>query len=378
MVDAKQDSIVAGMAGVSLQGSKLDKPPTYTAENSIANNKDPELQWYLEVFQNESGETFAQLFDILMRRNDMVEEHVHQQIRALPASGGERKTQLAIAMMELRLEQAWLQSQKETYLAYPDERGPVREGVLSKVMGIIKSGGMARRYFAAEHYMESADRPQLGKEFDSEMLQAPLRAYQRENPPTPLGEFRWQELKQKYAEKVQQREQQDVYWRVKAEAARIASEGKRAEDQVNREKKYAEDAVNWLKKYEEESAEWQQKYEEESARWQKQIDDDTAKWQREFDEEKDMWQKKAKEEHARWQKKEVEDLARWQKQDAEYLAKWQKKDAEAMAKWRIKNTEDLVKWHAKEAQDRQRSMAKQSADHIGFAEEVASKTQERD
>ncbi|KAG0025130.1 hypothetical protein BGZ82_010205 [Podila clonocystis] len=364
------------MAGVSIQGSKSDEPPAYSSVNTADNTKDPELRWYLEVFQNENGETFAQLFDIFMRRNDMVEEHVHQQIRALPASGRERKTQLAIAMMELRLEQVWLQSQKETYLAYPDEREPIREGVLLKVMGIIKSRNIARRYFAAEQHMESADCPQLGNKFDSEMLQAPLQAYQRDNPSTPLGEIRWHELKQEYAEEVQWREQQDAYWRVKAEVARSAAEGKRVEDQANREKKYAEDAAKWHKKYEEESARLQQQYEEESVRWQKQIDDNTAKWQMEFEEEQAKWQKQAIEEHAKYQKKVADDMARWQKQDAEYLAKWQKKDAEALARQRIKNAEDFAKSRTKEAQDRAWSRAQEAADRVGSPSGGSFKTKE--
>ncbi|KAG0341253.1 hypothetical protein BG000_009703 [Podila horticola] len=362
IVDAKQDSIVADMAGVSLQGSHSEKPPTYTAEKSAAINKDPELQWYLEVFQNESGETFAQLFDILMRRNDMVEEHVHQQIRALPASGRERKTQLAIAMMELRLEQAWLQSQKETYLAYPDERGPVRERVLSKVMGMIKSQDMARKYFAAKRFMESAYHSQTGSEFDPEILKFPLQTYQRDNPPTPLGEIRWQELEQEYAEEIREKEQRDAYWRAKAEEARRAIEGKLLDDETCRRRKFKEDVAKWHKKYEEDAAMRRKQYEDKAAKWQKQMEEDTVKRQKELEDQQTIWLKRDAEEYTRWQKKEAEDFARWEKQDAEYLAKWQKKDVELLAKQRIKITEDVAKSRVREAHDRAKLRTKETTD----------------
>ncbi|KAG0353791.1 hypothetical protein BG005_006936 [Podila minutissima] len=362
MTICSSTSITAGMTGVSTQGSKLDEMPVYTSDNLAANAKDPELQWYLKVFQNESGETFAQLFDILMRRNDMVEEHVHQQIRALPASGRERKAQLAIAMMELRLEQAWLQSQKETYLAYPDEREPIREGVLSKVMGIIKSRDMARKYFAAKRFMESAHHSQHGSEFDSEMLKFPLQIYQKVNHSTPLGEIRWQELEQKYAEDSRQREQQDAFWRAKAEEARRAAEGKLLDDEACRRKKYEEDAAEMKKKYEEDAAKRMKQYDENAAKLQKQMEEDTAKRQRGLEDQQDMWLKRNAEEYARWQKKEAEDFARWEKQDAEYLAKWQKKDAELLAEQRIKITEDVAKSRARLAQDRARLRTKEVAD----------------
>lgn len=378
--DPEQASIVADMARFSLQGLKSDQPPAYapsqeqqqqlvkdenpSTSNSASNDKDPELRWYLDVFRNESGESFAQLFDILMRRNDMVEEHIHRQIKVLPASDRERKANLAIAMLELRLEQSWLQSQKQTYLAHPEERETIHEGVVLKVTGIIQSRDLARKHFALEQYMESADRPQLGSELHSEMLQSSLQVYQRDNPSTPLGEIRWQELKGEYSEDIQQKKKQDAYWRVKAEAAKRAAEGKRTSDLANKDKRYAEDAAEWHTKYEEESAKWQKQYEEESTKWQKQIDEDTVKWQKDFEEQQAMWRKQAMEEHVRYQKKEAEDLARWQKQDAEYMAKWQKKDAEALARQRIKNAEDFVKSRAREAQDRARSRVKEAAERV--------------
>ncbi|KAF9279103.1 hypothetical protein BGZ74_002930 [Mortierella antarctica] len=367
MTICSSTSITAGMTGVSTQGSKLDEMPVYTSDNSAANAKDPELQWYLEVFQNESGETFAQLFDILMRHNDMVEEHVHQQIRALPASGRERKAQLAIAMMELRLEQVWLQSQKETYLAYPDEREPIREGVLSKVMGIIKSRDMARKYFATKRLMEWAQNSQLGSEFDPEMLKFLLQIYQRDNHPTPLGEVRWQELEHEYAEDIRQREQQDAYWRAKAEEARRAAEGKLLDDEACRRKKYEEDAAKRQKKYEEDAATRRKQIEDNAAKWHKQMEEDSAKRQRELEDRQNMWLKRDAEEYARWQKKQAEDFARWEKQDAEYLAKWQKKDVELLAKQRIRITEDVAKSRAKEAQDRVKLRTNEATDRAESA-----------
>ncbi|KAF9215334.1 hypothetical protein BGZ59_001654 [Podila verticillata] len=377
MADPEQASVIADMASVSLQGLKSDQLPIYapsleqqqrlvedenpSTSNSTSNNKDPELRWYLEVFLNESGESFAQLFDILLRRNDMVEEDIHRQIKALPASDGERKVNLAIAMMELRLEQSWLQSQKDTYLAYPAEREAVREGVVLKVMGIIQSRDLARKYFATERLMESAGG--LGSELDSEMLQFSLRTYQRDNPSTPLREIRWQELKQEYTEEARQREKQDAYWRAKAEEFRRAAEGKMIEDESYRRKKYEEDVAKWQKKYEEDAAKRKKKYEEDAALWQKKLEEDAVKWERELEEEKTKWLKQDAEEYAKWQKKEAEDFARWQKQDAEYLAKWQKRDVEILAKQRIKITEDVAKSRARDAQDRAKLRTKEAADH---------------
>ncbi|KAG0095990.1 hypothetical protein BGZ93_005148 [Podila epicladia] len=364
MTISPSTSITADMAGVSIQGSKADDTPAYTSNNSAANAKDPELQWYLEVFQNESGETFAQLFDILMRRNDMVEEHVHRQIRALPATATsrDRKAQLAIAMMELRLEQVWLQSQKETYLAYPDEREPIQEGVLSKVMGIIKSRDMARKYFAAKRLMEWAQNSQPDSEFDPDMFNFPLQIYQNDNPTTPLGEFLWQELEQEYAEDIRHREQQDAYWRAKAEEVRRSAEGKLLDDEACRRKKYQEDAIKRQKKCEEDAATRREQIEDNVAKWQKQMEEDSAKRQRELEDRQNVRLKRDAEEYARWQKKEEEDFARWEKQDAEYLVKWQKKDAELLAKQRIKIIEDMAKSRAKEAQGCVKLRTKEATD----------------
>ncbi|KAG0028076.1 hypothetical protein BGZ81_005030 [Podila clonocystis] len=319
-------SITANMASVSPRGSKLNELSACISDSSAANTKDPELRCYLEVFQNENGEAFAQLFDILMRRNDMVEEHVHRQITSLSASGGERKTQFAIALMELRLEQAWLQSQKETYFAYPDEREPIREGVLSKIMSMIKSRDIARKYFAAKRFMESAQHSQLGNEFYPEKLKFPLHIYQRDNPSTALGDIRWQELEPEYAEEIQQKEQQDAYWRTKAEEARRVVEGKLLDDEACRRKKYEEDVARWHKKYEEEAAKRGKQYEDNAAKWQKRMEEDSNKRQKELEDQQTIWLKQDAEEYARWQKKEAEDFARWERQDAEYLAKWQKNE----------------------------------------------------
>ncbi|KAF9371985.1 hypothetical protein CPB97_001553 [Podila verticillata] len=359
---AKQAPIVAGMAGISLQEPKSNNPPAYSSVHaetgegssittSTKSDKDPELQWFLDIFQNAKGETFAKLFDLLTRRNDQAEEHIHRQVKTLPAGNSERKTQLALELLELRMGHYWLQERKKRFLADPKEQEYIREEVMVKIMGMTKKRDPQRNT----------------SELDTRVQQSPEQTYEEYNPSTPLGEIQWQEPKLENTDEIRLGEQDSRYWRSKVEEAARETKQKLIEDEAMRRKKYAEDAAKWKKQYEETAAKWKKQHEENAAKWQKQIEEDSAKWQKKLQEDQVVWMKQDAEEYARWQKKDADDFARWQKQDAEYLAKWQKKDVAVLAQRRIKATEDVVKLRAKEARDLASSRAKEIADRVGSA-----------
>ncbi|KAF9395720.1 hypothetical protein CPC16_007235 [Podila verticillata] len=360
--NAKQAPIVAGVASISLQEPKSNNASAYSSvhaetgeESSITtstkNDKDPELQWFLDIFQNAKGETFSKLFDLLTRRNGQAEEHIHRQVKTLPAGNSERKTQLALDLLELRMAYYWLLERKKRFLSDPKAQESIREEVLVKIMGMT----------------QKRDSQRNTSELDTRVQHPPQQTYQEHNPSTPLEEIQWQEPGLEYADEIRLGEQDSRYWRSKAEETAREAKRKLIEDEAMRRKKYAEDAAKWKKQYEEAAASWKKQHEENSTKWQKQIEEDAAKWQKKLQEDQALWMKQDAEEYARWLKKDADDFARWQKQDAEYLAKWQKKDVEVLAQRRIKAIEDVVKSRAKEARDLARSRAKEIADRVGSA-----------
>jgi len=350
------------MAGISLQEPKSDNPLTHSSVHaesgeesftttSITNDMEAELQLFLDIFQNAKGETFAKLFGLLARRNDQAEEHIHRQVKTLPAGNSKRRTQLALELLELRMGYFWLQERKERFLADPKAQEAIREEVLVKIMGTT----------------QKRDPQRNTGELDTKVHQSSPQTYQERNPSAPLGDIQWQEPKLEYADEIQLGEQDARYWRSKAEETAREAKMKLIEDEAMRRKEYAEDAALWKKQYEETVANWKKRHEENASKWQKQIKEDSAKWQKKLQEDQALWMKQDAEEYARWLKKEADDFARWQIQDAEYLAKWQKKDVEVLAQRRMKTIEEVVKSRAREARDLASSRAKEVADRVESA-----------
>ncbi|KAG0028075.1 hypothetical protein BGZ81_005029 [Podila clonocystis] len=266
----------------------IKKEVTPSSSNSAARTKDTSLdlassaqavnlRWYLEVFVEEKGEAFVQLFDILQRRNDKDETLINRWITELPAGSAGWIAKLPIALKELQLEQLWLQTQKRAYLSNPEARNNVREAVLQKLRGTIMDQQMdrlgistddmiANTVFGQSAFYASWHRPNWGWE-----------------SLTPLRAVRWQVMKQRFdqflAEEVD--EQDGSYWRNKAEAKREA---------------FREAAVR------------------------KQIDDEVK------------WRVKAAEDRFKRQLKDAEDRARRQLRDANDRAQRRVQDAENLAR----------------------------------------------
>lgn len=348
--DAKQSFADADMASISLQESESYNPPAHSpvhaetskellTTTSTTTDRDPELQWFFDIFQNAKGETFAKLFDLLARSNDQTEEIIHRQIKALPASNTERKAQLAIELLDLRMEQSWVQERKKIFLTDSKAQEAIREEVLVRIMGKTQS----------------------------------RNATQEHSPSKSRGQVQWQEIDQGDV-KEEEDEQQAAYWKAKAEETQIAFERKRNEEEAKLRMRHEEEMATWRKKYEEELAKRRTEYEKDTSDWQKKMEEDSARWQRELEEDQAKWMKQDAEEYARWQKEEAEDVARWKKNDGEYQTKWQKKHAEDVARRRIKNTEELVKIRGREAQERARLRAKEAADFFASTEQDSSKT----
>ncbi|KAF9336038.1 hypothetical protein BG006_009929 [Podila minutissima] len=343
MVDAKQNSIVAGMAGVSLQSLKSEKLPAYSTVKGeepvtvypAANDEGAELQWFLEIFRNAKGETFAKLFDLLERRYDQDEGYIHRQAIALSASNPERKSQLAIELLDLRMERSRLQSQKRAYLADPEAQGAIREEVLVKVLGMTQSQNKAQ-----EH-----------------------------SPPASVEEIQYQEFEQEeYVKEVQKTEQQEAFRRAKADETRRDNQRRIVEYEANRRNRHAEETSKLKEQYAEKVAKMKKQREENSISWQKQSEEESKKWYKEFVEDQAKWMKEDAEEFARWRKEVDADMSKWKDQESEQALKWHKKHAEEVARRRIKNTEDLAKKRAMEGQERARLRIKEVADRAGSTE----------
>ncbi|KAG0025129.1 hypothetical protein BGZ82_010204 [Podila clonocystis] len=256
-----------------------------TSLNLASNAKAVGLHWYYEVFVEEEGEAFAQLFDILQRRNDKDETLINRWITELPAGGAEWKAKLPIALEELRLEQFWLQRDKQAYLSDPEARKNVRQAVLQTLKGTIMNQQMdwlriSMDFMAANtglgQLYASWNRPSWGWEIL-----------------TPLQAVRRQVMKQRFDQFMADEDERDeAYWRNKAEAKKEA---------------------------------------EREAVLRKQIDDEIK------------WRVKAAEDRFKRQLKDAEDRFKRQVKDAEDRARRQLRDANDRAQRRVQDAENLAR-----------------------------------
>lgn len=187
-----------------------------------------ELNWHRDVFEKEKGDSFACLFDIMQRRNDSTKTFIRLQLLLLPISSTERRAKLTTALLELGLDQAWLQTYKETYLSRPGARELVRSEVLYKLACEVFDHDQTRVLSQIEEALKNME-PERRELYSTRSIRPLGHGYA---PPTPLDTVRWNAVKEKVHEEIARRDAQDsAHWRAKAEVERRAAERKRIEDE---------------------------------------------------------------------------------------------------------------------------------------------------
>ncbi|KAI9234564.1 MAG: hypothetical protein BYD32DRAFT_423235 [Podila humilis] len=202
-----------------------------------------DFKWYRDVFDKETGDSFVCLFDIMQRRNDSTKTFIQRQLLLLPISSTERRAKLATALLELGLDQAWLQANKETYLSHTGEaRELVRGEVLYKLTREVFDRDQARWLGQIDEALKHMD-PERRELHTTRSIRPLGHGYA---PPTPLDTIRWNEVYENIHEEIARRDALDgAHWRAKAETERRAAERKRIEDEVKWRVQAAEDQFTW-------------------------------------------------------------------------------------------------------------------------------------
>lgn len=156
------------------------------------------------MFEKEKGDSLASLFDIMQCHNDSTKIFIHRRLLRLPISSTERRAKLATALLELGLDQAWLQANKETYLSHPEARDLVRTEVLYKLTREVFNQDQARALAQIEEAVKHIE-PEWRERYKTSFR--PLRYGSA--PPTPLDAVRWNAVKEKAHEEIARRNAQD-------------------------------------------------------------------------------------------------------------------------------------------------------------------------